>query len=391
MASYDPIGALNSGTYTRVRNPNADVVSQDWRVEEKVALGFVQMNIDQKVGNIPLTGNIGIQAIHTDQTSKGLSATGTGNFAKYLPANGGAKYWDILPSMNLNFQIGEGRFLRLSASRQLARQRMSDMRAGTNFTYRPGYATSTDPFDGPWVATGGNPQLKPWRANSVDVAIEQYFRDNMGYVSLSGFMKKLKTYTYDQTVLMDFTGFPYDGLPPAIYQGKVTRPANGNGGSLKGLEATLSLPSELFTSSLKGLGVVLNGAITSSSIEPNGPGSGNTTIPGLSRKVASATVYYEHSGFSIRVTERYRSSYRGNIYTFGPRGENFRTIKGEHVLDAQVSYALQSGPMKGLTFIVQAYNLTDEPLATYEANNSRLVVDYQRYGTTYSAGVSYKF
>jgi len=60
-------------------------------------------------------------------------------------------------------------------------------------------------------------------------------------------------------------------------------------------------------------------------------------------------------------------------------------------VDAQVSYTFQSGPLENMSVILQAYNLTNEPLATYDQGDSRLVVDYQEYGVSYSVGVSYKF
>jgi iron complex outermembrane recepter protein len=391
MASYDPIAALNSGIYTRLRNPNADVVSTDWTVKERVTLGYVQLNLDQRVGNVPMTGNVGFQLIHSDQQSKGLAATGTGNFARYLPVRDGDKYWDFVPSMNLVFEVADRRYLRLSAARQLARQRMVDMRAGSNYTYRQALATSTDPYNGPWSATGGNPKLKPWRADALDIAFEHYFRDNMGYFSLSAFYKKLKTYTYEQTALADFTGFPYDGAAPATFQGTLRRPENGSGGRLQGLEATLSLPSELLSESIRGFGVVLGGTLIDSSIEANGPGTGGVPIPGLSEFIGTATLYYERHGFAARVSARHRTEYRGNVYTFGPRGENYRTIDDETVIDAQISYAIQSGALKGITFILQANNLTDEPLVTYAGDDSRHTIDYQQYGAMYSAGISYRF
>jgi len=61
------------------------------------------------------------------------------------------------------------------------------------------------------------------------------------------------------------------------------------------------------------------------------------------------------------------------------------------VIDAQVSYALQSGSLKGLTFYLQAYNLNNEPLVTYNNGDPRQVINYQKYGASYSAGASYKF
>ncbi len=390
MASYDPLAALYSGTYLPLTNPHSDVISNDWDVAEKVTIGYVQLGLESRVGGLPLTGNVGVQVVHTDQTSRGLSAVPINGVSVNIPAVGGDDYWNVLPSLNLKLELAERRFLRFSVAQQLARQRMNDMRAGRNTSFNATLADSPNIGDA-WNASGGNPELKPWRSNSADLAFEQYFRDNMGYFALSAYYKDLRTYTYNLKTIADFTGFPSGGVTPATYLGVYDRPANGDGGTIQGLEATLSLPGELFLPSLKGLGVIVSGAYNDSDIEPYGPGSAGTTIPGLSRKVASATVYYERGGFSARVSERYRSAYRGNIYTFGPRGENFRTIHTEQVIDAQISYEFKSGPLQGLTVILQGYNLTNEPLQTSEQGDPRLVVDYQEYGASYSAGVSYKF
>lgn len=390
MAAYDPLAVLASNTYVLMRNPNADVVSSDWRVEEKVTTGYVMMGIDGKLGTRPLTGNMGFQLINTDQSSTGLAATGTGNYAKYVPVKGGKTYYDVVPSLNLVYKLSDAQYLRFSVARQVARQRMANMRAGTNFSYNPNLANSTDPYNSPWTGSGGNPDLKPWRSNSIDMSWEHYFANRQGYVSLAGFYKDLRNYTYDQTVLADFTGFPTDGTTPKIYQGTVTRPVNGSGGKIKGLEATLSLPSELITKQVPGFGIVLSGAYTKSSIKPYGPSSGDTPIPGLSERVWNMTFYYERHGFAARISERYRSTYRANVYTFGPRGETYRNVAPERVLDAQVSYEFRKGALKGLTLIAQGNNLTNEPLKTYE-NDPRFVIDYQEYGASFSIGASYKY
>ena len=120
---------------------------------------------------------------------------------------------------------------------------------------------------------------------------------------------------------------------------------------------------------------------------------------GLSRKVANVTFYYEHKGFSARISEWYRSDYRAYITNFGAPnfkgdvnpGGGFATAQAEKNVSAQVSYALQSGSMKGLTFFLQGYNLNDSPLITYNNGDPRQVINYQKYGASYSLGASYKF
>jgi len=41
--------------------------------------------------------------------------------------------------------------------------------------------------------------------------------------------------------------------------------------------------------------------------------------------------------------------------------------------------------------LAQAKNLTDRPFITYQNNDPRQVIDYQRYGRDYYIGLSYKF
>ena len=75
----------------------------------------------------------------------------------------------------------------------------------------------------------------------------------------------------------------------------------------------------------------------------------------------------------------------------GPSNGGFSMAQAESVMDAQVSYTFQAEGLKNTTIFLQAYNLNDEPLVTFDNNDPRRVINYQRYGASYSAGVSYKF
>ena len=392
MVSYDPLAAFNSGIYNLIPNNNPAYVSNNWDVAEKVYLGYVKADIERKVGSIPMFGNIGAQIVQTEQTATGLSATGS----NIVPVKGDHSYTDFVPSLNLNFDFSQGRMVRFSAARQLARQRMNDMRAGSTYSYNAQLANSTDPLNSPWSGGGGNPKLEPWRSNSIDLSYENYFKDNMGYWAAAAFYKDLVSYTYTLPAVVDYTGLP-TGLPagaagstPRIFQGTRSIPQNGKGGSIRGLEFTLSLPGEKLTSALKGWGFIGSTSFFKSSIQPD-LGNPATPLPGLSERVTSATLYFERKGFAARASARYRSDFRGDIATFGPRGEVFRNLQAETVIDAQVSYTFESGMLKNAAIILQGYNLTDEPLFASQGTDTRLVQDYQVYGASYSLGVSYKF
>lgn len=389
MISYDPFALVRSGTYDLVRNPNADVLVKSWDVEEKVAVGYLKANIDAAVGEVPVTGNFGFQIVHTDQGSTALGASGTGAGVTRANLSGGKKYVDFLPSMNLQFHLPDEQTLRFAVARTLARPRMDQMRASTQFSYDPAKAGNTNINFSPWSGTGGNPNLEPWRADAYDVSYEKYF-GRQAYISLAAFYKDLKTYVYDQSVIYDFTGFPTGGNPePATRQGLVTTPQNGKGGAVKGVEFAASMPFSLLTPVLDGFGAQFSASYTESSIQPN-PSDDTQPIPGLSKTVANLTVYYEKNGFSFRVSDRYRSKFLGEVSGFG-NGRNYRMVKGESVVDSQVGYTFDKGPMAGLSVLAQVNNLTNEPFVTYQNNDTRQVIDYQNYGRTYLVGLNYKF
>ena len=120
-----------------------------------------------------------------------------------------------------------------------------------------------------WSAGGGGkPDLKPWRAKSVDLSLEKYFQKR-SYVAVAGFLKKLDSFIYQRSTERDFTGFP--NYNPALTPGcapiepdcnpnigTITTQDNGSGGKVYGVEVSVSLDGGLFTPALDGFGVILS-------------------------------------------------------------------------------------------------------------------------------------
>ena len=395
MISYDALGLVNSGFYNRVRNPNADVAAGNWRVAESVTTPFVKFDIDGTLFGFPTRGNVGVQAVHTDQDSNGFASRQVGTGVSATQAvSGGDDYWEILPSANIIFEIGEDRFLRVAAARTLARARMDEMRASRTFNYNatlddpaaPGTNTPAfNPQNPPFTGGGGNPELRPWIANVFDVSFEQYF-GRSAYFSIAAFYKDLESYIYNQTVPFDYTG--YAPLTAVYRTGTVSTPQNGEGGEIYGIEAAISMPFDMLHPSLEGFGWNASISQTESNIETS-PGSSNP-IPGLSETVANVTIYYERDGFQARVSNRYRSEFLGEVAGFG-NGRTFRQVGAESIVDAQIGYEFQSGPLDGLSALFQVNNLTDEPFYTYENGDERRIIDHQSYGRTFLIGLNYRY
>ena len=306
----------------------------------------------------------------------------------------GTDYDDVLPSLNLVADFGDGWFVRFGAAKTLARGRIDDMRAASNAS-----VAATGQNAGLWSGSGGNPYLEPWRAKAADLSFEKYFGP-ASYVALALFYKSLDNYIRPETVEYDFSGYtnPDPSIVPISNIGTFTTPVNDKGGYLRGAELSTALDFGMFAPVLDGFGAQFSASYTESNINPSNTDStvaALNRLPGLSRDVANLTLYYEKNGFSARVSERYRSEFRGEIYNlFFSRA--YTTILSDRQTDLQLSYEFPEGSnMAGMSFLFQVNNLTNSPYRTVQdsefGGGVSQPLEYNEYGRQFMFGVSYKF
>lgn len=378
-------------------NENASyLVSKAWTVEEKIGTGWFKANIDTTWGSVPVRGNVGVQVQRVDQSSTANVFDGSRPAGRQIvPYTRGKTYTDVLPSLNLAFMLEHDQTLRLALAKQVARPRVDELRASREFGVD---LTKNPPRPG---ASGGNPELDPWRANAFDLSYEKYF-GTRAYVAAAVFYKDLKSYIFTQSRdNYDFSDLlagyvPPAGVPAPQSTGTYTAPFNGKGGTMKGLELTASLPLNMFTPALDGFGVVASATFTDSSIRILAPDSASSvgnapiSLPGLSKRVYNLTAYYEKNGFEARVNQRRRSDFIGEIGNFAGN-RTLRYVVGENITDAQVSYSFgDATSLKGLSLLLQVNNLNNAAYRTYAGSKDR-PLEYIEWGRTYLLGVNYKF
>ena len=395
VASFDSSDSVGS-LYRVERKLNPDIFNKDWKVEEKVNTFYVKSDLDTELFGTAVRGNVGLQVVATDQSSTAFNVDRrlcTSDFVCPTATNtAGATYTDVLPSLNLNWDFGNAGILRMGLSRVMARPKVDDMRASFTFNLN----TSDNILDG----SGGNPKLKPFRGNAVDVAYEKYF-GTKAYVAVAGFYKDLSSYIVNITnPTFDYSAFitPSTVLPvrPNPQIGKFTQPINGKGGRVSGLELSVNLPLDMVSSWLKGFGFFASHSDTSSSltlptsgVSVDAVATSTIPLPGLSRKVTNYALYYERFGFSARVAVRERSSFVGEVADFaGDRRLTY--IKGESITDAQIGYEFQSGFLKGLAIRGEVSNSGNEPFIRYRDIETN-IVENKKDGKFYQIGVNYKF
>ncbi|WND03104.1 TonB-dependent receptor [Temperatibacter marinus] len=389
--SYDARALVDSGVYFFSPENEINALTNDWSVNEKVFNAYVMANVDATLGDTPVTGNVGLHVVHTDQSSTGTQVEPTGPNL----ITEGDKYWKVLPSMNLSFEVSEAGKVRLGVARVMARARMDQMNATRSINYFGGNADNNtgDLRNSPWSGGGGNPYLRPWMSWQFDLGYEHYF-DEGGYVALAGFYKKLDNFHYNQSTEYDFSPFldqidtTLDGAPWTNL-GLISQPENGGSGKIYGLEASLSLPFSTFSENLKDFGFIGSASLTKSNVKET-PDSVETRLPGLSEKVVNGTVYYENdTGFSARLSARYRSSFLAEAFAIGLSREEIEAV-GEMIVDAQVSYDLSTQGFEGVTLYLQGSNLTNEPFKQIINGNDNLPKNFHTYGRNFMLGFTYK-
>ncbi len=383
IVSYDARDLIDDGTLVLEPNTSNDIPAKAFQIREDLMTIYAQANIEQPFAGAVLTGNFGVQAVNTVQKASGLSFIGDSTVG--TPVNGSANYWDILPSINLSLRFDSDFIIRLAASRQIQRPRLDDLRAALE--YGVGNVEINGVTRRLLTGGGGNPELRPYRANAVDLNFEKYFGSG-GVVSLQLFYKDIKSYIADFNRPFDYSGLPLpEGEPPESIIGLLNTKVNTGGGSLYGAEAAVTLPFSTFTPALDGFGITGGVGYTKTKVE-NAFGDVDQ-IPGYSKWVANGTAYFEKWGFNARGSVRYRSTFLGDFTGFGGSPTR-RTALEELIVDAQIGYDFEGGALDGLSIYLQGQNLTDERFAAID-NSPLEVRDYQIYGRRFLAGFTYKF
>ncbi|TQV89675.1 TonB-dependent receptor [Aliikangiella coralliicola] len=399
-----PVQTWGVNALGELDNHSAWSVLQSGEVTEKVSSAYFQANIDAMLGEMPVTGNIGLRVVHTDQSASTLQNVegdplqGAQNIVdeagivndQYAPGTDGVTYTDYLPQINLNFKLTEDTQLRFAAARVMSRapiQRLvSEISGQVNLDTQEFNATSVN-----------SPQLKPFMADQYDLSYEYYFSETDGALIAAIFYKDIKSFIDQFTVEnFDFSttniAVPETYLNPVsleefeVRNGSYTTAVNNTGGGyIQGFELAYTQVFSMLPEPWSGLGVSGSYAYTDSEVSKLtdfGGSSIDLPLDGLSKDVISATVFYEYDDFETRINVRHRSRFVSEQIAVNEQTVFF---DGETVVDYQASYAFdESG-----TIVFQVNNVTDQPTKSYFGTKAQTGT-IQYFGRQFFLGMTYQ-
>ncbi|MGS2722648.1 TonB-dependent receptor [Porticoccus sp. GXU_MW_L64] len=343
-------------------------------VEESTFAAYFQVNLDGTIGGIPYAGDVGFRVVSTQQDVNGFDAElrvqdnggqDTTVFDGFTsgdatPFSSSETYSNVLPSLNLRFELSENLFLRVAASKTLTRPTFNDLSPGLSLNPNCSCDNNGDNFA--VAATAGNPGLSPYESTNFDVGVEWYFAESSAlYVGV--FDKVLEDYIAVVTnnnvsnlgsANIRAIGIEQDGSSAPIALDQLSQPDNQGEAQVTGLEFGYLHAFE------SGFGYNFNVTLAENSAEFLETGA-DIAFPGVSDLSYNLTAFYEKDNFEARLSYSYRSDYLLVPDGVGGLGSQiFAESFGQ--LDGSISYSLNDS----VTLFANVVNLTDEEQELFE-------------------------
>nr|WP_315218537.1 TonB-dependent receptor [uncultured Duganella sp.] len=263
--------------------------------------------------------NVGVRYVRTQQQVGSRNSFSDPRNAT-LPLNGSkypnidswvyqdSEYSNTLPSGTLAVDVMKDVVVRAALSRSMTRVNPNSLRPGVNFS-----GVSAD------TGTQGNPNLKPYLSDNIDLGIDWY-TGREGYVSVTGFQKRVNGFTIDENVTLPFSALAQYGINygtliptqqlaidsrggPDVATVVMTRPRNADGIlRIRGLEVGWVQPLDKWLP-VKGFG--FNETLTLINQKASGEGSKGFIALGVPKKTNNFGVYYENHGYMARFMHTY--------------------------------------------------------------------------------------
>jgi TonB-dependent receptor len=329
----------------------------DFQLKEKVGALYAMANL--RFG--ALTVVPGLRYEHSSLDVTGYQLTGT----TVSPAARSNSYDDWLPSLILKITPSRDTVFRLAYSRSLGRPEYANLSPG-------GTINQADQ-----TVSLGNPDLKPYRADNFDATAEWYFAQG---AILSGgvFYKKIANPIFATTTVLRNT--TYNGVfYPTL---SISQPQNADSGEILGVELQYQQQFTFLPGLLSGLGVQLTATFTDSTLTL--PDGRQTSFPSQSEYLYGGELFYQKG--PVEASVAYHNTGHA-LLAVGTPSYNDQYNDDLRRLDAKLSVALTGN----VRVFVEGQNLTDEATRQYQGGNKNWVIQNERYGRTFYAGVSAKF
>jgi iron complex outermembrane recepter protein len=295
---------------------------------------YLQATFDLDLFGRQLRGNVGVRYAMTGVEGSGVVGT--------TPVDATNDYDDVLPSVNLSYEVVENLLVRVAAAKVMSRPLLANLTPGTtaftttctaNVPVPPADFTCAGGSTMPSI-TMGNPYLEPFRADNYDLSVEWYFGKG-GSLAAAVFRKEIDSFpqqllgngplssaiegtTYDQVLAGMRAGGTNGATALANYTDAggtwaIRQYKDSPGGFINGIELSYSQNFTDLPWPFNGMGVQANYTHIESELKyiVNGDTGASQIGPWLnvSPDAFNATVFYENDLWDVRLSGAFRKEY----------------------------------------------------------------------------------
>ena len=376
-------GISGRGDSLNIRS-NRDVQNSTSVDETQLAV-YIQANGAFDFGSIPTTFNAGVRFLDVDYDASGSGlVNGNPGVLSSEPSV------EVLPSFNMNLALSDDLALRIGLGRSVSQPEIEEL-----FTPLRGFARVCDAnqtaCQNEFVSyQGGNPELDPTSAWTLDSTLEWYTGEEGGSVIVSAFYKAISDFIRTSSTQTTLPAPPGDsvaaeGTPVrALLRG----PVNISDADVYGFEVGFNQPLSIFSEALDGFGIQANYTFVDSEFDNDEDPLLQLGFPGASQDNISAVAYYEKNKLGVRIAYTYRSDFVASLNAptvTTPLAEP-RQAEGWEQLNASISYELT----EDISVRFTATDIFESERREFVDDRERFRAFYQR-GRTIAAAVTARF
>jgi TonB-dependent receptor len=267
----------------------------------------------------------------------------------YAAKTGTNSYLNILPSLHVRYEYNPALIIRMAYTNTIARPNY--------YNLVPYQLFSQDDDE----ITLGNPDLKATTSSNLDLMAEYYF-ESVGIFSGGIFHKNIQNFIYDY--ILRGANVP---LINGVQYARYTQPRNGAEATITGMEFGFQRQLDFLPGILGNTSLYLNYTNTGSNV-PSVPTDDtdriDAALPGTAEHMFNASLSYEDSKLSARVSVNYTSAY---IDSYGVSEFYDRYYDTQTFVDFNAAYKITPQ----LRMFAELNNITNQPLRYYQGISER--------------------
>ncbi len=336
----------------------------DYDVDEDIYAGYLLGRLER--GPLRLVGGVRVEQTRNEirANTVALVEGADDTTVDVTPNSFDRDYTDVLPSLNVRYQVAEDVLLRGGVYRSLVRPQIGQL--------APRFVVEEND-EGEREGEFGNPELKPYDAWNLDASAEWYLGNN-GVLQAGVFFKRIEDFIINVRY--------EDGEYLGIAFNEAVIPQNGDEAKVKGFELSYQQSLNFLPAPLDGVLLGFNYTYTDAEGEIDGE---TIALPASAENTFNASLGYEKGPLSLRLTASYRDNYLDEL---GETREEDRYV--EDFIQYDVSARYHVTPQFQL--FAEFVNLGDEPYVAYQNLGGRKrLLQYEEYSWTAKTGFRYAF